>query len=218
MRRSIWMAVAAATFLGLAPHAFAAGWALTLDTPLSYTFNDASATTPSPGGAPANWHNRTTTEVSGSKVLLIAPFHVGIGYEDYSVAQSFDFVAGGNNAPAVGKAVTNLRIYDLVVDVPMKYLNVTLGYGSGTADTDLFQTAGPGTGGQNPTPIRNANVTQTFLVLGIPLGSRLDIHVGYHWIKIQEQDIVHPGPGAQGTPDQTALSGEMLSAGLRLNF
>lgn len=212
MRRLIWIAVAAATFLGFAPHAFAAGWALTLDTPLSFTFNDANASTPVAGNSAATWRNRTTTNVSGSKALLIAPFHVGVGYEDYSFTQKLDFPIGGG-ATGVGQVTTNLRIYDLVVDVPMKYLNLTLGYGMGSADTDFIAFT---PGQTNPSPIRNANVTQVFLAAGIPLGTRIDLHVGYHWVTIEAKDIVNPGNS--GPFDQTQQSGQMLSAGLRLNF
>jgi hypothetical protein len=215
MRKTIMLVAALAAVLGFVPYAFAAGWSLTLDTPVSYAFKSTSATIPTPNSAPAPWRNQTTTDVSGSKVLLIAPFHVGIGYEDYSVAGQFDFF-GQNNAPSIGKAVTQFRIYDIVVDVPMKYLNVTLGYGQGTADTDVFQVSGPGTGGQNPGPIRGAKVSQVFLTLGIPLGERLDVHLGYHRVTVESQDITKPG--SNGPFDQTDLSGDMLSAGLRFNF
>jgi hypothetical protein len=211
MRRLILLGAAAAALFGLVPHASAAGWALTLDAPLSFTFNDAATTKPAPANSAANWRNRTSTEVSGSKVLLIAPFHVGVGYEDYSVGQKVDYTSGGG-APAVAKLVANFRIYDLVLDIPMKYLNVTLGYGSGSADTDIVSVGQQG----NPAPIRTATVTQYFLTLGIPLGTRVDLHVGYHRLMVEEKDVIPPGSPAPY--DQLQLSGDMISAGLRLNF
>jgi hypothetical protein len=212
MRRLILLGAAAAALLGLVPHAFAAGWALTVDAPLSFTFNNANASSPAPGNSAATWHNRTTTDVSGSKVLLIAPFHVGVGYEDYSFRSKLDYPTQGGTG--VAQVQTNLRIYDLVLDIPMKYLNVTVGYGSGTADTDIEPLGTPGQ--TSPAPIRNATVTQVFLVLGIPLGARVDVHVGYHRLTIEDKDIVTTGN--PGPYDQTQQNGDMLSAGLRLNF
>jgi hypothetical protein len=216
MRRFMIGAVLTAVGLLAGSSAFAAGdWALTVDTPLSYTFNSGNATTGASGGAPATWHSRTATNVSGSKVLLIAPFHVGVGYEDYSFAQKADFTQGGGGT-GIAQLNTNVRIYDVVVDIPMKHLNLTLGYGTGTADTDLTIVNGGG-GGNSPAPIRNANVSQYFLVAGIPLGKSLDLHLGYHWVTIAEEDLTNTGNNG-GPNDQTKLSGQMLSAGLRFNF
>jgi len=221
MRKSILLLAAMAACMGFGcgafeSEAFAAGWSLTLDTPLSFTFSNANASSPAPGNSAATWQNRTTTDVSGSKVLLIAPFHVGVGYEDYSFVQKLDYPSQGGGV-GTARISTNIRIYDLVVDVPMEYLNLTLGYGQGTANTDIEAVSGGGVGQSNPNPIRDAKVTQTFVVVGIPLGARVDIHLGYHWVTIEDNDIVSPGNNP-GPHDQTQQSGQMLSAGLRLNF
>jgi hypothetical protein len=218
MLRRIAISISMAIGVGLVPaifagSAFAEGWALTVDTPLSYTFNSGNASTPAStnNNGPATWHNRTTTDVSGSKVLLIAPFHLGVGYEDYSFTEKIDFPT--NPGTGTGQVKTNLRIYDVVVDIPMKHLNLTLGYGQGTADTDITSFVA---GQNNPTPIRGATVSQYFLVAGIPLGKSFDFHLGYHWLTIQGKDI--SAPGSNGPFDQTKQDGQMLSAGLRLNF
>lgn len=217
MFRRIAIAVVVATVAGLVPGLFAGsaqaeGWALTVDTPLSFTFNSGDASSPRAGSSAATWRNRTTDDVSGSKVLLIFPFHLGVGYEDYSFKQKIDFPLNPG-VTGTGQLATNVRIVDVVVDIPMKYLNLTLGYGSGTADTDISTFVA---GQSNPQPIRNANVSQYFLTAGIPLGKSFDLHVGYHWVTIEAKDIQQQGQ--TGPFDQTSQSGQMLSAGLRLNF
>lgn len=216
-QRTLKMALLAA-MLGLVAvvaesPARAAGWAITIDTPLSYTFNSGDATTSTANSPPATWNGRSTTQVSGSKVLLITPIHIGFGYEDYSVKNNITFPQGSGTG--TGQITTSIRMYDVALDLPMKYLNLTLGYGQGTADTD-FAVISAGSGGA-PNPIRNATATQVFLVVGIPLGQTFDIHVGYHWLTVQQQDIVTPGSGGGPSP-QTQQDGQMLSAGLRFNF
>jgi len=94
----------------------------------------------------------------------------------------------------------------------MHYLNLGLGYGQGEADVDIVL---PAIVNSVVAPIRHANVTQAFVTLGIPLGARLDLHVGYHWVQVAEKDVVNSNGG---TPDKLQASGEMLSAGARLNF
>ena len=202
MRRFISVLLGVIAGAVLAAPSFAAGWALTADTPLSYSFDKGIVNQPFSGSNTASWTHRTTTDVSGSKVLLIAPFHLGAGYEDYTVSQT----VGSCGAGCTGKVRTNLQIVDVVIDIPMRFLNIGLGYGEGQANTDVM------VGGN--TPLRHMNVSQTFVTLGIPLGASLDIHAGYHWVSVEKKDFL---AGATN-PSQILLSGEMLSAGLRLNF
>lgn len=200
-----------AACLALATPSFAAGWSLTADAPLSYSFDKGAASIPAVGSSVATWRNRSASDVSGSKVLLIAPFHVGIGYEDYSFSQKVDFATGG--PPGAARITTDVRIYDIAVDIPMRLLNLTLGAGTGSANTDIVVIAG---GVGSPAPIWNADVTQAFVTLGIPLGANWDLHAGYHWVSIQNKNIVKPGQTSNF--DKLQQSGEMLSAGFRLNF
>ena len=209
-RLALFIAVAIAS-MGLAATSNAAGWSLTADSPLSYTFDKAAATIPASGSTAADWRNRSTSDVSGSKVMLIAPFHLGVGYEDYSFSQKVDFVTGG--PPGTARITTNVRMYDVALDLPMRLLNVTLGGGTGSASSDVQVVAG---GVGSPAPIHNADVSQAFLIAGIPMGASWDLHVGYHWVSIQNKDIVKPGQ--TGNFDKLQQSGQMLSAGLRLNF
>jgi hypothetical protein len=172
---------------------------------------------PGSGGFAAYDH-RTSTDVSGSKVMLIAPFHVGVGYEDYNVRETTTVASPTGPCPAApcgGTFKMNVRMVDVMLDIPMQYLNLGLGYGQGEADVDI---ALPASVGAVIAPIRHANVTQAFITVGIPLGARLDLHLGYHWVQVAEKDLAFASGGGGGTPDKLQASGEMLSAGLRLNF
>ena len=191
----------------LAGKSYAANWSLTADSPLSYTFDKGNANLP-PAGCSGScygyWDHRSTNTVGGSKVLLIAPFHLGVGYEDYSIAQTVT-VPGCSGNGCAGKVKANLQIVDVAVDLPMRFLNFTLGYGAGQANADILV----GT----PSSARHANVSQTFVAVGIPLGSALDVHAGYHWVSVEKKDF-----STGWATNQLLLSGQMLSAGLRLNF
>ena len=205
--RNLLLLLGIAAGLLLASTSYAAGWSLTADTPLSYTFDKSNANQPPPGcvgSCYATWDHRSTGSVSGSKVLLIAPFHLGVGYEDYSIAQNLSIVPPCGGA-CTGKVKANLQITDIAIDIPTRFLNFTLGYGAGQANVDILV--------GSPLPVHHVNVSQAFVAIGIPLGSALDIHAGYHWVSVEKKDFTTGG----GT-NQILLNGQMLSAGLRLNF
>jgi hypothetical protein len=211
MRRLVLAAAIVAAGILTASNALAAGWSLLIDAPVSYTFNSSDANTPTTPSNLVSWQNPTTQTVSGSAALLITPIHIGFGYEDYSVQNKITFPTGGNGT-GTGLISTNLRFYDIALDLPMKHLNLTFGYGQGTADTDFVPLTGGSQG--TPTPIRNATASQYFLLVGIPLGQTFDLHVGYHWVTIAPKDLA----SSSGTNGQTKFDGQMLSAGLRFNF
>ena len=131
MRISILSAAAIAVFLGFASSSFAEGWSFTADTPLSYTFDKPAVNKQvNPNGAQGFWSSKTSTDVSGSKVMLISPFHIGVGYEDYTVTQKF--TAG---PPCIlicaGHAHINIQMVDVAIDIPTRFLNIGLGFGQG---------------------------------------------------------------------------------------
>jgi hypothetical protein len=193
----------------------AAGWSFTADSPVSYSFDQAHVNKMSPtSGGFAAYDHRTTTDVSGAKVMLIAPFHVGVGYEDYTVRDTTTVGAPGGPCIGVcnGTFTMKVRMVDVMLDIPMHYLNLGVGYGQGEADVDIFL---PAIVNSVVAPIRHAAVTQAFLTLGIPLGMRWDLHLGYHWVQVEEKDVIG---GANPIPDKLQAGGQMLSAGLRLNF
>jgi hypothetical protein len=211
MRHPILFAAVAAAFLALASVSHAAGWSFTADAPLSYTFDKGAVNKLlNPAGAQGNWSSKTSTDVSGSKVMLIAPFHIGVGYEDYTVNQTF--TAGPPcTVVCAGHAHLNIQMVDVMIDIPTRFLNIGLGFGQGQASLEALA---PPNG--TPNLARHADAQQAFLVLGIPLGTRWDLHVGYHWVTVQEKDIKFAG---QNPPyDKLQGSGTMLSAGARLNF
>lgn len=199
-----------AAILAFACTTFAADWALTVDTPLSYTFNKKAIADPiPPNNGQAVFTDTTTGNVIGSKVMLIAPFHIGVGYEDYSVRQKVNIPVCA--CPAQGEVRLGIRMIDVMVDIPTRVFNFGLGYGFGTADVDIGL---PSAIGINVNPVRHANAEQTFAVLGLALGQRLDVHLAYHLVSIQGVTF----RDSSGTQSKLTASGSMLSGGLRLNF
>src|SRR5579863_10490724 len=199
-------------------------WALTLDVPVAYTFDQGNANKPAQGSSPAPWKSRMTTDVSGAMLLALSPFHVGLGYENYSVTQSVIVGSGNGNVGGGGSVgvATKIQMVDLVADFPTRILNFTLGYGMGSADTSFTITSMNGGNNNNnnnnggiPSPI-HANASQVFFMVGVPLGSRFDIHLAYHFVTIAQKDIIVPGNNPPF--DKSQLSGEALTLGARLNF
>jgi hypothetical protein len=184
----------------------AADLALSVDTPLSFAFDKGIVAQPATStSSTAYWNHRTSTDVSGYKVLLIAPFHLGVGYEDYTVRQGINFTCGMPTNCA-GNLKMDFQFVDVVLDLPTRFVNIGLGYGAG-------QATGTASSQFNTSSTGHAGATQTFVTLGIPLGTSFDVHVGYHWVSVEQKEF-NAGGGAQ----KLEASGEMLWAGLRLNF
>jgi hypothetical protein len=192
MTRVLLAAFAWALVAGLAPSVFA--WSVSVDAPTQFVFDRKDIDT----AKAAQWKNATSNDLEGYKVALKTPFFLGVGYEYYAIRNT------GLSGGSPFEARIGMQLYDVFVNLPVKFLNISLGYGQGTATT-AFNT---------PTaPTANAaKANQGFLVLGIPLG-RLDIHIGYHKVQVDRPPLI----GA-GSPDQGLLSGQMLSAGLRLTM
>jgi hypothetical protein len=191
--------------------ALAHGWDFAVDTPVLFTFDKSGPNKPAPGSSAATWRDTTSTDVSGSKVMLTTPLHIGIGYEDYSVSQHFN-VGGSCNGNCGGHATESIQMVDVMVHLPIAGLNVGLGYGQGQASLDAI---GP-PGGPNPNISHHANAQQAFLVLGVPMGKHWDAHLGYHWISVEQKAIT--GPGQNPPYDQFQGNGEMLSFGLQYSW
>lgn len=210
MRRIVIFAALAVAVCGItASTSFAAGWSFTADAPLSYTFDNKKASSPlPPNNGFSEFTDTTSSNVSGSKVMLIAPFHVGVGYEDYSVQQKLNIPPCACSFQ--GKLRLGIRMTDLMVDIPMRALNIGFGYGTGTADVSFTLPAVIGI----TVPTAHVNVEQTFIVLGVPLGQRLDLHLGYHIVSVQRKTVLD----SSGNLSKLQESGSMLSAGARLNF
>jgi hypothetical protein len=186
---AVFACVLAASF---APRAFA--WSLSVDVPTQFVFDSKYVDTTKN----AQWVNSTSHDLDGFKVALKTPFFLGVGYEYYNVKGML------NSGGTLYNTRAGFQFYDVFVNLPIKVLNVSLGYGQGTAMFAINSSTAPTA---NP-----AHAQQGFVVLGIPLG-RLDLHVGYHWVQVERPDLI----GA-GQPDTGLLSGQMLSAGLRLEM
>ena len=206
---ALLIAVAIAS-TGLAATSNAAGWAITADTPLSYTFDKKQASDPiPPNNGFAEFSDTTASNVSGSKVMIIAPFHVGVGYEDYSVKQKLNIPPCGFCSQ--GNLRLGIRMTDVMIDIPGRFVNLGLGYGTGTADVEINL---PAALGIVAPAAHNVSAEQTFIVLGIPLGQRFDLHVGYHVVTVDRKIV----KDSNGNLSHLQESGSMLSAGARLNF
>jgi opacity protein-like surface antigen len=192
MNRVLLAVIACVLAAGIAPSAFA--WSFSADVPVHFAFDKKSADTKGNG----QFERPSTTDVSGYKVALKTPFFLGVGYEDYTIKENL-----GTNLP-LSPAQVEMTFTDVFVELPIQVFNVSLGYGVGSAAL---------TGSQIPKS-KPADAQQGFLVIGLPLGKMLDVHVGYHWIDAQHSDFT--GAGAPG--DKTQLSGQMVSAGLRLGM
>jgi hypothetical protein len=192
MNRVVLAVIACALAAGIAPSAFA--WSFSADVPVHFAFDKKSVDTQGKG----QFERPSTTDVSGYKVALKTPFFLGVGYEDYTIKENV-----GTALPLLPVKV-QMTFTDVFVELPIQAFNVSLGYGVGSAAL---------TGSAIP-KAKTADAQQGFLVIGLPLGKMLDVHVGYHWIDAQHSDFT--GPGSSG--NQTQLSGQMVSAGLRLGM
>jgi len=215
MRGAFWVAiVSVAAVVGIGPEvsAFAHGWDLAVDTPVEFTFDKSGPNKPAPGNTAAKWSDTTSTNVSGSKVMLTTPLHIGIGYEDYSVIQKIN-AGGGCTGNCSGHGKESIQMVDVMVHLPIAGFNVGLGYGQGQANFDAIVAAAPG----NPNSAHHAAAEQVFLVLGIPTGKNWDVHLGYHWITVStNKDIKYPTQTSGF--DQFQGSGEMLSLGVQYSW
>lgn len=149
------------------------------DVPVSYSFDESGISGES---------------VSGLKLAVNLPFFVGLGVENYSV-------------DAKGQGLTpedfsyDVRMYDLFLDLPFPFLNLSIGGGVGTGEFSF----------DDPTAkADDAKLTQVFAALGYPFAGIFDVHVGYHQIS-GDADI----PGTSQTINTDAT---MWTLGLRVGF
>ncbi len=215
---------AAAAQVELWPAEKKATWSIAVDFPASYTFDhDKANKRVNAAGGFGQYNDTTTHNITGAGVFLISPWHVGIGYESYTIKQ--DITVGpqtGNNGCTPncdGSIELTMYMVDILIDIPMRYLNLGLGYGSGEASYNILlsQQGGGGGGGGGPLPVRHANVDQIFVMLGLPLGRHFDVHLGYHLVSVEEKGIVGTGQN-NGPFDTLQASGELYTLGARYNF
>jgi hypothetical protein len=208
MHRLLRLALFGIALGAWASSACAAGWSFTLDVPLVYTFDSKAINKPiPPNTGTANFTDRSSGDVLGMKLMVIAPFHVGVGYEDYSTVPNIA-VSG---FPGTGSVRLGIRMVDVMVDIPGRIFSLGLGYGVGTASVDINL---PAAVPQTVAPLRRVNAQQGFAVIGVALRPRLDLHLAYHSVSVDPVRVSDSG----GNLSALRASGQMVSAGVRLNF
>ena len=162
---------------------------LSLDVPFQYSFEN--------GGK--------ADSVSGYKVGLGLPLFpvigVGIGYENYEAKDS-----EGSLDSSV-----QFTFYDLFLEVPFPFVNVTVGAGWGKQTIKAEGDVLIGGAISSVNEEEEGNASQYFLSLGYPIFPLVDIHVGYHVIDAEKLDF-----NFGGIPAESDASGTMWSAGVRV--
>ena len=172
------------------PPAQAEFFSVAVDVPVDFSFDDAS----------------TVKEVSGAKFSVSFPFLVGLGYENYDVTQIQCGIDPITNTVVTGKDfVSTITMLDIFFTLPIPFVNIVLGLGSGTA-----KFVGP-----NSQFLNNADLTQYYVSVGIPFAVILDLHVGYHVIS----GAADPSTlGVSQGFTKKVMDGNMTSIGLKLGF
>ena len=162
-------------------------FSVAVDSPVAFSFDDAS----------------TVKDVSGAKFSVSFPFLVGLAYEKYDVTQT---QSGLNllSQPVTEDFVSTISMVDIFFTLPIPFVNIVLGLGSGTAKFE----------GPNSQFYKNADLTQYFVSVGIPFAAILDIHVGYHVISGEAESTSLTNPAVVNKK----MDGNMTSIGLKLGF
>lgn len=194
MKRMLFVALLALAVTAFAGSASAVSFSL--DVPTQYTLDNRTVNT----RKNATLKDQTLDDVSGFKLLMTGSHHLGVGYERYEVKGKGSSGGGGGF-----EFTTTFQFYDVVLDLPMRFLNVGLGYGVGTVNSSITASVPPSPGASP------ANASQYFASVGIPFGQHFDIHVAYHVVSTEHLKLSNTG-----SPDALDLSGHTLMAGARL--
>jgi hypothetical protein len=186
---AVLLAIAAA---GISTNAFA--FSIAVDLPTQYTLDDRTVDKLKSAKAT----DQTNKDVKGFKVQLAGAQHIGVGYEHYEIS-------GKGVAGSPFDFTTTFQFYDLVLDLPTRWVNFGLGYGAGTVNSSIKRPGGGEPGA------KAADASQWFASLGIPLGEHFDVHAAYHGVTAKDQKLSNTG-----SPDALTLSGHAIMAGIRL--
>ncbi len=199
MKRMLTVALLALAAVCLSSRAFALSFSA--DVPLQFQFSSKFLN----ANQDAKPKDRTVSDVNGI-ILGVGAGWVGVGYENYTVG------ATGNslnpNSPLTFDFNLNFQFYDVFLDLPFPFLHPEIGYGKGRVSPDLKPVFG------QKIQAKDADASQYFLRLGVPIGHLFDIHVGYHVIKAEDIKVPQGGNG----PDKLKASGQTVTAGVRLGW
>jgi hypothetical protein len=127
---------------------------------------------------------------------------LGIVYEDYTASKSYaassSFVCAGTNSKI------EVTMYDLLLNLPTPGINLALGAGTGTGH--LSGTCYTGR------TVKDADLTQYLVQLGIPFGALFDVHLAYRSFSGTNKISV---PGATFDAKQ---EGNVYTLGIRIGF
>jgi hypothetical protein len=140
--------------------------------------------------------DKVGNSVSGYIVGVSLPFLVGFGYENYTA--SLD----KKDVPV--KTDYKVQFFDVFLNLPIPVVNIVLGAGLGTAQFDPDDLLGPGT------KIKDANLTQYLVSVGIPIAVLFDVHLGYRTFSGTHD--TKPGSGSFDT------KGQLISLGAKVGF
>ena len=137
--------------------------------------------------------NYSDSSVSGLGVGVSLPFLIGLGYENYA----------GKFSKSGSKFDYGVSMYDLFINLPIPVVNIALGGGVGTGSISKTNFGNV---------YKDADLTQWFASLGIPILPLVDVHVGYHAFS-----GTNKAKSGTGFSDAKA-SGDMWSLGVKVGF
>lgn len=135
-------------------------------------------------------------EISGLKATVTLPFFVGFGIEQYTATFNTAAVSGD----------VEVSMFDLFFNLPIPLVIIGLGAGVGKAVVD-------DTRANSGLTFEDADLTQVFVTLGLPIAALFDIHVGYHVLKGSSEVRLN---GEKFT--EVTLDGTMISLGIGFGF
>jgi hypothetical protein len=193
MKRLVSAVLMAVAFAVLSAHTHA--FSIAIDVPTQYTLDNRALNKQT--NAKAN--NQVLTDVGGYKVLIGSIYHVGVGYEQYTVK------GNGKSDLESFRFESKIQFYDVFLDLPTSVLNFTLGYGKGRVNVNVLNVP-------DPPVFAEADASQFFAGVGFPIGPRFDLHVAYH--AVSTEDLKPKNSSAANDPIN--VSGHTVMAGLRL--
>ena len=194
MKKLIVGTLAVFALFWASPPAQAEFFSVAVDVPVDYNFDDGK---------------ETVKEVSGAKFSVSFPFLIGLAYENYDVTQTKSGIDPVTSSPVSNvDFISTITMLDVFFTLPIPFVNIVLGLGTGTAKFE----------GPNSQFLKDADLTQGFVSVGIPFAAILDIHLGYHALSGEAESTSPVAIGANPAVEPKKMDGNMISIGLKLGF
>jgi hypothetical protein len=198
--RAALMGIAMVGALAVARPAWADTLSVSADLPVSSSITVKQAANAASGN-PASTTTFDSKSISGYTLGLSFPFLIGLGYENYSSSLSKGVPAG------TLKFDYDVTMYDIFLNLPLPVINIAIGAGMGTGKIANEKLNGV----SQTSTSKDADLTQWFASLGIPVAKLVDLHVGYHSFS---------GTNKTKTVTQSdrKVDGSMYSVGVKIGF